>query len=416
MEPVKIVSLELENVKRVALVELKPTATGLTVIGGDNAQGKTSVLDGIVYALGGEKYRPSNLKREGGVADARIELTLSNGLKVSRTGKNAALKVTDPSGAKAGQKLLDSFVEELAINLPKFLEMNGKAKAETLLGILGIGDKLGEIERMERKIYEERTIIGRVAEEKKALADSLDEHHDAPEDLVSAADVMAEIKAALDRNAAKAKARAENDEKQRRLMAACAEVDRLKIELAKAESAKRAAEYAESAVDADEPTEALEAKLTNIEQINAKVRANLTKRHAVDDAAEYAKKYAKLSEELDAIRRERLALLEGAKMPLDGLSVEGGELTYFGKAWDCMSGMERIRVGAAIVRELNPMCGFILLDRLEAFDRNELEDLGRWLEAVNLQAIATRVSKGDECTIIIEDGRVAAENNNTKKE
>jgi hypothetical protein len=52
--------------------------------------------------------------------------------------------------------------------------------------------------------------------------------------------------------------------------------------------------------------------------------------------------------------------------------------------------------------------GFILLDKLEAFDLEQLSALSEWLKSENLQAIATRVSTGDECSIIIEDGLVAA--------
>lgn len=37
-----------------------------------------------------------------------------------------------------------------------------------------------------------------------------------------------------------------------------------------------------------------------------------------------------------------------------------------------------------------------------------MEEFGQWLEAEGLQAIATRVSTGDECSVIIEDGTVAA--------
>ena len=123
---IKINKLEIENVKRVKAVKIEPTASGLTILGGNNNQGKTTVLDSIAWALGGNKYRPSQAHREGSVTPPNIHLLLSNGLVVERKGKNSDLKVTDPSGQKAGQNLLDSFVEELAINLPKFIEMTNK--------------------------------------------------------------------------------------------------------------------------------------------------------------------------------------------------------------------------------------------------------------------------------------------------
>ena len=142
---VKINKLELENVKRVRAVQLEPTANGLTVIGGRNGQGKTSVLDAIAWALGGEKYRPTKAKRDGSVLPPDIRVELSNGIIVERKGKNSALKVTDPSGGRRGQKLLDEFVEQLALNLPKFMEASDKDKAGTLLQIIGVVDRLAEL-------------------------------------------------------------------------------------------------------------------------------------------------------------------------------------------------------------------------------------------------------------------------------
>ena len=44
---IKINALQVENVKRVKAVALEPSANGLTVIGGKNGQGKTSVLDAV---------------------------------------------------------------------------------------------------------------------------------------------------------------------------------------------------------------------------------------------------------------------------------------------------------------------------------------------------------------------------------
>ena len=140
MDNIKINKLEIENVKRVKAVKIEPTANGLTVIGGRNAQGKTSVLDSIAWALGGDRFRPSQPQREGSVIPPNLHIVLSNGLVVERKGKNSDLKVTDLDGNKAGQQLLNSFVEQLALDLPKFMNSSGKEKAQTLLQIIGVGD------------------------------------------------------------------------------------------------------------------------------------------------------------------------------------------------------------------------------------------------------------------------------------
>jgi hypothetical protein len=89
--------------------------------------------------------------------------------------------------------------------------------------------------------------------------------------------------------------------------------------------------------------------------------------------------------------------------------VEDGELTYNGHKWDGMASSDQLKVAVAIVRKLNPKCGFVLMDKLEAFDIDTLHEFGAWLEAEGLQAIATRVSTGSECEIIIEDGYVVGQ-------
>ena len=100
---------------------------------------------------------------------------------------------------------------------------------------------------------------------------------------------------------------------------------------------------------------------------------------------------------------------------MPGLSVQDGELTYNGFKWDNMSGADQLMVSTAIVRKLNPSCGFVLLDKLEQMDLDTLAEFGKWLEDAGLQAIATRVSTGDECSVLIEDGYVVNEPTETKK-
>lgn len=409
---VKIHALELENVKRIRAVRLEPAASGLTIIGGKNNQGKTSVLDAIAWALGGEKYRPSQAGRAGSYAPPRLHITLSNGLVVDRAGKNSALKVTDPAGNKGGQQLLNDFVEHFALDLPKFIHAPDREKADTLLRIIGVGDQLAEYDRQEQTLYHQRHTIGQLADQKAKYAKEMTCYPDAPTELVSVSALIRQQQEILARNGENQRKREiaaqyahEADRLQARvadLTAQLEEATRLHTEaLQNLEISRKSAQALQ-----DESTAELERNIADAETINCKVRANLDREKAEDEAGAYRAQYDALTREITQIRISRKALLDGAAMPLDGLSVEDGALTYQGQKWDNMSGSDQLRVSAAIVRQLNPDCGFVLLDKLEQMDADTLKEFGAWLEAQGLQAIATRVSTGGECSIIIEDGYV----------
>lgn len=404
----KILNLSIENTKRVKAVALEPAENGLTVIGGRNGQGKTSVLDAIAWALGGEKFRPTNAGRDGSVIPPYIRVTLDNGLVVERKGKNSALTVTDPSGRKAGQRLLDEFIHELALNLPKFMRATDKEKAATLLEIIGVGDQLAAIEQQETRAYNERLALGRIADQKAAFAKSMPYHTDAPKELVSAAELLRRHNAILAQNA-------ENQRKREIVGELYAARNRIAEQLQqlteKYDAICRECDIAEkNAQDLeDESTEEIQRDLDRIDEINRKVRANLDHDKAEEDAREATRAYNALTARIDELRRQKRELLNGAKLPLPGLSVDKGCLLYNGKAWDCMSSSEQLRVSTAIVRALNPKCGFVLMDQLEQMDEETMREFGAWLEGEGLQVIATRVSTGDECQIIIEDGMVRHE-------
>lgn len=412
---VKINKLEIENVKRVKAVTIEPTSNGLTILGGNNNQGKTSVLDAIAWALGGNKYKPSKPARDGSMNPPTLRLELSNGLIVERKGKNSDLKVTDPSGQKAGQQLLDSFVEELALNLPKFIESSSKDKANTLLQIIGVGEKLWELDRKEERLYNERRTIGQIADQKKKYAAEQPHFPEAPNELVSIADLIHEQQEILARNGENAKKRQNRENIVNSLHLSEARLKQLKEQLAQEEATHESlmSDYiaANKSIEdlVDESTEEIEESIANIEEINRKVRANLDKEKAEEDAKQYKSQYDKLSVEIQDVRDERTSLLDSADLPLPGLSVEDGELVFEGQKWDNMSGSQQLRVATAIVRKLKPECGFVLLDKLEQMDIPTLTEFGKWLESEGLQAIATRVSSGEECQIIIEDGYVVSD-------
>ena len=416
---VKIMALEAENVKRIKAVALTPSPTGLTLVGGNNNQGKTSVLDALAWALGGDRFRPDAAQRDGAVAPAHLKVRLSNGVVVERKGKNASLTVTDPTGRRSGQQLLNAFVEPLALDLPRFMEASDKEKADILLRIIGIGTELHTRDLEIKALYDKRTFTGQLAAQKKHFAEELISYPDAPEEPVSASDLIRQQQEILARNGENQRKRNQLDkliDEKNQLNFTLRDLDE-KIEDLKEEYEQTQAKFTDlekqifqarksAAQLQDESTAELEASIRDIEEINQKVRANLEKSRAEDEAARYASDYDKLTEAITRKRADRMALLNGADLPLPELSVEDGALTYKGKHWRDMSGSDQLRVAAAIVRRLNPDCGFVLLDKLEQMDMTTLQEFSAWLEAEHLQAIATRVSTGSECQIIIEDGMV----------
>lgn len=427
---VKITSFEAENVKRVKAVALEPAQNGLTVIGGRNAQGKTSVLDAISWALGGGRCKPTNPKRDGAVSDPYLKVELSNGIIVERKGANSTLKVLDSEGKRSGQTLLDEFLETLALNLPRFLHSTDKEKAETLLKIIGVGDELEELDSKSQAIYDQRTTIGQLERQKRGAAEEMTFWPDVPAEPISASELIQEQQMILARNGENQRKRSQVVELEAKrkhlaqrianyeegisakeselaalkeqLEANCSLLDRIDKDVA---IAKKTADQLQ-----DESTEEIEKSIASIDETNAKIRENYLRTDAIKEADELKAQYDDLTEALNTVRKQRTDLLANAKLPLPGLGVEGGVLTFNGQAWDGMSGSEQLKVATAIIRCLKPECGFVLVDKLEQMDTVTLSEFGAWAESEGLQVIGTRVGTGDECSIVIEDGQILSKN------
>ena len=295
------------------------------------------------------------------------------------------------------------------------MQQSNKEKANTLLQIIGVGEQLVALEKEEQDAYNRRHAIGQIADQKEKFAKEQEYYPDAPKELVSASDLIKQQQEILARNGENQKKRENLASIQKLHEEAVNRVEMLKRELSNAENelAKVIGDLATASKSAknliDESTEELEKSITEVDEINRKVRANLDKDKAEEDARGYREEYDELTTEITEIRKRKTALLDNADLPLEGLSVEDGDLIYNGFKWDNMSGSEQLKVATAIVRKLNPNCGFVLIDKLEQMDVTTLNAFGEWLESEGLQAIATRVSTGDECSIIIEDGYVKSQ-------
>lgn len=270
-----------------------------------------------------------------------------------------------------------------------------------------------------KELYNNRLSIGQIADRKKKFADEQPYYPEVPKELISPSELIRQQQEILARNGENQRKRDRLNEITMNKHRVFDDIGRLDEQIATLQKQKEqlTEEYNQAVRDEetarktvlelqDESTAELEASLADIEEINRKVRANMDKDKAEDEALDYKNQYNALTTEIDKTRKAKTELLQSAELPLPELSVKDGELIYKGQQWDNMSGSDRLKVSTAIVRKLNPKCGFVLLDKLEQMDLNTLQEFGQWLEQEGLQAIATRVSTGGECSIIIEDGYV----------
>ena len=156
------------------------------MIGGGNGEGKTSFIDSAIWALGGDRYKPSSFLNDE-AEKVSIRLELSNGLTVERKGKNGALKV---SGGDGKQSLLDSLLGELTLDLPSFMAATDTKKAAMLLKAFPeLAAALQGLDVQIAELYQQRTITGRDKDQKAKYAAELPYHDDAPDVPLSGSDM-----------------------------------------------------------------------------------------------------------------------------------------------------------------------------------------------------------------------------------
>lgn len=421
----KITGLKLENVKRIKLVEIQPAENGLTIIGGNNGEGKTSVLDGIAYALGGESFRPSALTNGDGNAYIRVDI---GDYTVERKGKNAELRITDRNGMKGGQKMLNEIVGKFALDLSKFMNANDLEKTKLLLKMFPeLETMLDEYKRESEQLRGKRTDINRDIVRMQAQYDMMPFHSDVPEAEIQVSDLIEQLNAESQkekdleekrRNAEAISCNLKAMEEQYNSMTDTLESLRSQIKTLEANiqanvtSAKQMLEQkrilAEEIENAPASRRAeITEQINHASAINDKILQNRNRKSALSNLEALRKESETLTSNIDEIESRRKATLQKADLPLPELSItDEGELLYHNQKWDCMSGAERLKVATAICMEAKPECGFVLIDGLEAMDGKTLDEFSRFLAEKNMQGIGTIVGENERATIILEDGRV----------
>ena len=426
LKPTRIVQLQAENVKRIRVVEITPQGS-LVVIGGDNAEGKSSVLDSIAMAIGGKDQAPSQPVRRG-AKKARIILDLGD-IIVQRTFTAAGgtgLKVTNKDGASyaSPQAILDSLTTRVTFDPLAFLLEKPPQQAATIRALSGVDFATLDAER--KKAFDERTNVSRDADAARARLAKLPNYPDAPDEEVKSASVLRDLQAAMAFNAANGDIRKAVASEERGLRDAQTYLDNTDVEIRdiedrlvelKATRVKAADVLRNQVMRLDEAKKAAAAardtdlapfqgQLANAENTNAQVRANQAWEAAAREARALDGRVAKLTRAIETVDERKATLLEAAKLPVEGLSFTADGVTFNGLPLDQASQAEQLRVSVAIAAALNPKLRVMMVRDGSLIDDKSLKLLATLAQEQNLQVWVERVGHGAECSVIMEDGAV----------
>jgi len=420
-----IVKLVVKNVKRVSAVEVDANGKPMVVIAGENEQGKSSVIDSIAMALGGERLCPEEPIRIG-EDEATIEVTLDDYIVKRRfTRKKSYLQVTSRDGVKATspQKLLDGLVGRLSFDPLGYVSMDKHKRQETLRELIGIDFKQLDADR--QKYYDIRTATNRDLSRVKAMIAPLDQ--DAPDERISIEELMTELEEIQQKNEARAgifrkKISLESDIKTfdaqikenielvKALEERIANLQTQNTEMSGKVLSKRGELDGVNSVYQGTPylaAEPISDKIKQADELNKRFEHNALVKKLAAEAKEHQRKSEGMTEKIEAVDKEKKRTLRMAKYPIAKLALGAEGVAYKGLPFEQCSSAEQLRVSVAIGFAMNPLLKVILIRDGSLLDEKNLALISEMAKANGGQVWIERVGHGKEATVIIEDGSVA---------
>lgn len=356
-----ITHLTIEDFKRLSAVEITPTDGKPVILTGNNGQGKSSILDAIFAALTGQELEESIRHGE---RRAKINLTIA-GKEGTYTiekvytqgGKRLTIEDADGKPVPKMQTFLDGLIGQLAFDPLAFAGMKAKEQAAALREACGLDTS--DLDERHKEKYAERTVANREAKSAEAHYETLpNAPAGTPDEEVSAVAAHEE----LSRLQAK---RRMADEHQKYVREQEEEIARLERELEDARkdlaALKKDAECAEAEAPTAEDLEAAKKKLADTDETNTAVRQKREKALAKETWKKKAEAAAKLDKAIEAIAAEKAERLAKAKMPVEGMELDGDTVRMNGVPCSQLSTAEQIRISAYMAMAQNPTIKIILI-------------------------------------------------------
>jgi DNA repair exonuclease SbcCD ATPase subunit len=459
-----IVRLQAENIKRLVAFDFAPTGESIIKIGGRNAQGKSSVLDAVAYALGGSALIPSEPLRAGEITGhVTVDLgdyvvtrrfkreqafppgtnivkkndgtsvgvdAAGNPVEPTLGPTNSTLVVTNKDGAKypTPQAMLDKLFALTSFNPLAFGDLKPREQRDLLAKIAGLS--LDDLDKSKVAVAGERTMVNRDVKRLQDQLAGLPHYADAPAEEVSVVELTEQLEAVQAKDAAATEANKQLAEAHRlsavtenRVLACKDDIKRLESELRTAQERLKAAVEAQATaqtVETSTISKLAKASAALIDSapirqaikesgdVNAKVRANQNRVKVAAQLNIVVASAEALNLKLKDLEAQRAARLAAAKFPISGLALDEECVRYGGTPFDQLSTSEQLRISTAIGLALNPTVKVLLIPKGNVLDKQSLLMLGKMADEASAQVWIEWVAENAEgVSVFIEDGHVA---------
>lgn len=446
----RIVYLQAENVKRLKAVRIRPDKT-LVRIEGQNAAGKSSVLDAIAAALGGGKWNPDKPIREG-ARKAKVVVDLDE-IVVTRhwTPTRTYLDVT-PKGGGPGSELpspqavLDKLMGDLTFDPLGFIQMKPADQVSQLKRLAGLD--FDELDAQRTALFTDRTNVnrdGKAADARvgtpiskpqslepidtsKLAADyeqALEHNRKRDAMLQLATNAESEIGLAAQRSNDIVAQTADADSQYKQRAAElqkqlCIAGEQYKTRCQQLEECLHEAQSQEKKhidnsarlkreADAVKPIEvgSLSEQMEQAKTCNEAIVAYQGYEQRQADAAKLAAQSAELTEKIEKFDEQKQTMLTEAKFPVKGLAFDAEGVSFKGIPLTQASSAEQLRIGVAIGLAQKPRARIMLCRNGSLLDDKSLQLLHDIAEEFDAQVFVERVAEeASPNAVFIEDGEI----------
>lgn len=452
----KIIKLIAENIKRVKAVEIEPTGA-VVKITGKNEQGKSSVLDAIIYGLRGKTKIDKEPLRQG-EESGFVEMDLGDYVVTRKFSENEAgivqtyVKVVSKENAefRSPQQLLDKFITDLTFDPLEFVKADPKVQRKTLLNIVDFDfdeDHLIAISGFELKNDKDHIPLDIISQYIATVSDKRLEIHreltkqkkvleavEIPEGMedtktVSITDLVSERTKLQDKERLKEKIEKERQDKtsnieyvKGEIENSYAEIEELKnkiksIEIRISESNKKLQEHVDyrnilgekhkSMPDVDFTD--IDKRISEADETNRVAELCKQRKLSQESVISNQSKHDTFSETIKKLREYNDSLIENVKFPITGLGFsEEGYVTYEGVPLEQAGSSKQIIVGMSIGAALNPDIRVIIIKNGNDLDSDNQKVVEKWAEDNDFQIWMECVADEDDgVSFHIIDGEIA---------